>query len=34
LIQKTVDETENQKLKKSLKERIERVKAGERDLIY
>ena len=34
LIQKTVDETENKKLKKSLKERIERVKAGERDLIY
>lgn len=34
LIQKTVDETENKKLKKSLTERIERVKAGERDLIY
>ncbi len=34
LIQKTVEETENKKLKKSLKERIERVKAGERDLIY
>lgn len=34
LIQKTVDETENKKLKKSLLERIERVKAGERDLIY
>jgi 2-iminoacetate synthase len=34
LIQKTVDETENKKLKKSLIERIERVKAGERDLIY
>jgi 2-iminoacetate synthase len=34
LIEKTVEETENKKLKKSLKERIERVKAGERDLIY
>ena len=34
LIQKTVDETENKKLKKSLTERIEKVKAGERDLIY
>jgi 2-iminoacetate synthase len=34
LIQKTVGETENKKLKKSLSERIERVKAGERDLIY
>ena len=34
LIQKTVEETENKKLKKSLTERIERVKAGERDLIY
>ena len=34
LIRKTVEETENKKLKKSLKERIERVKAGERDLIY
>lgn len=34
LIQKIVEETENKKLKKSLTERIERVKAGERDLIY
>ena len=34
LIHKTIDETENKKLKKSLIERIERVKAGERDLIY
>ena len=34
LIQKTIEETENKKLKKSLTERIERVKAGERDLIY
>lgn len=34
LIQKTINETENQKLKKSLVKRIERVKAGERDLIY
>ena len=34
LIQKTIAETKNKKLKKSLTERIERVKAGERDLIY
>ena len=34
LIEKTINETENKKLKKSLSERIERVKAGERDLIY
>lgn len=34
LIQKTIDETENKKLKKSLIERVERVKNGERDLIY
>lgn len=34
VIQKNLDEMENEKLKKSLLERIERVKKGERDLIY
>lgn len=34
LIDKSLDEMTNQKLKKSLIDRIERVKLGERDLIY
>jgi 2-iminoacetate synthase len=34
VIQKTVDEIENKKLKVSLEKRLERVKAGERDLNY
>jgi len=34
VIRKTVDEIENKKLKVSLEKRLERVKAGERDLNY
>jgi 2-iminoacetate synthase len=34
VIQKNIDQIDNEKLKKSLIERIERVKKGERDLNY
>jgi 2-iminoacetate synthase len=34
LIDKTIGEMENENLKKSLIDRVERVKAGERDLNY